>query len=188
MSSLRLGSWGHWLGECSLREVLDAVLLIVGVGFAEELIFRGWLLEELRYLFGAKWGIRGQAVLFSLVHTRFNLGFVPMLSLLTGLFLLGLLLAARRERDRGSLWGCIGLHGGLVGGWYLLEAGLLQLSPTTPAWLIGPGGLHPNPLGGLVAITALLLSLFQPSYREWIEAAGKRNRIDSSSPDLSSDP
>ena len=162
-----IGAWGNWLGECSLQKLLNGILLIIGVGFAEELIFRGWLLEELRTLFGTKWGVLGQAIVFSLVHTRFNLGIIPMLSLLFGLFLLGLLLAGRRLQDQGSLWGCVGLHGGLVGGWFLLEAGLLQLSPTTPAWLVGPGGLQPNPLGSAVAITALLVMLFTSTNKDW---------------------
>ena len=95
-----------------------------------------------------------------------------MLSLLLGLFLLGLLLAVRRRQDQGSLWGCVGLHGGLVGGWFLLEAGLLQLSPTTPAWLVGPGGLQPNPLGSVVAITALLVILFTSKNKGWAIGIG----------------
>jgi uncharacterized protein len=75
-----------------------------------------------------------------------------MLGLLLGLFLLGLTLASRRRLDGGSLWGCIGLHGGLVGGWFALQAGLMAWSPASPTWLTGPGG---NPLGGLVGIVAI---------------------------------
>ena len=97
-----------------------------------------------------------QALIFSLVHTRFNLGGWPMLGLLLGLFLLGIALATRRRLDQGSLWGCVGLHGGLVGGWFVLQAGLLQWSPQAPLWLVGPGG---NPLGGLVGILAMGLLL-----------------------------
>ena len=85
-----------------------------------------------------------------------------MVGLLTGLFLLGLALAVRRHLDQGSLWGCIGLHGGLVSGWFVLEKGLLELSPDAPAWLIGPGNANANPLGGAVGLTGLLaLLLFQ---------------------------
>jgi len=43
-----------------------------------------------------------------------------------------------------------------VGGWFLLQNGLLQLSPDAPAWLVGPGGMSTNPLGGAVAISTLL--------------------------------
>ena len=154
-----LGSWGLWLGEWSPGRILNALALVFGVGLAEELIFRGWLWRELESWIGARSAVITQALIFSLVHTRFNLGFWPMLGLLIGLLLLGLSLAVQRRLDGGSLWGCIGLHGGLVGGWFLVQNGLLQLSPDTPAWLVGPGGMHSNPIGGVVGIAALL-SLF----------------------------
>ena len=157
MVPLVLGQWAEWHWQGSWRLVMDALLLLFGVGAAEELIFRGWLWRELNRLFGPRFGMLGQAFIFSLVHARFNLGFFPMMGLLSGLFLLGLILALQRERDNGLLWGCIGLHGGLVSSWFLLEKGLFEFSPLTPAWLIGPGGIHPNPLGGAVAIGALTL-------------------------------
>ena len=146
---------GSWQGNLEIKALLNCLLLALGVGFAEELIFRGWLWEELTRMLGPKGGLLGQAALFSLVHTRFNLGFGPMLGLLTGLFLLGLILALLRVRYQGSLWGCIGLHGGLVGGWFLAHQNLLMIEPTTPMWLVGPGGPNSNPLGGTVAIMSL---------------------------------
>ena len=147
------GRWAYWLGDLNASEVLNALLLCFGVGLAEELLFRGWLWGELTLFMDARSAFVGQAAVFSLVHTRFNLGVWPMLGLLTGLFGLGLVLGLRRRLDQGSLWGCIGLHGGLVGGWFLLhQAGLLQWSPQTPFWLSGPGG---NPLGGVVGIAAV---------------------------------
>ena len=110
---------------------------------------------ELSQFTGPRTAVVSQALIFSLVHTRFNLGVLPMLGLLIGLTLLGLVLAIQRRLNEGSLWGCIGLHGGLVGGWFALQGGLLQISPSAPQWLIGPGGAHPNPIGGLVGIAAL---------------------------------
>ena len=135
--------------------MLNCLLLAFGVGFAEEIIFRAWLWEELTKILGSRGGLLTQAALFSLVHTRFNLGFGPMLGLLTGLFLLGLILVLLRLRDQGSLWGCIGLHGGLVGGWFLAHQNLLSIDPSAPMWLVGPGGPNANPLGGLIAILSL---------------------------------
>ena len=146
---------GSWSGNLEIQAMLNCLLLALGVGFAEELIFRSWLWEELTKILGSRGGLLSQAALFSLVHTRFNLGFGPMLGLLTGLFLLGLILALLRLRDRGSLWGCIGLHGGLVGGWFLTHQNLLSIDPNAPIWLVGPGGPNANPLGGLIAILSL---------------------------------
>ena len=146
---------GSWRGNLEFQAMLNCLLLALGVGFAEELIFRSWLWEELTKILGSRGGLLTQAALFSLVHTRFNLGFGPMLGLLTGLFLLGLILALLRLRDQGSLWGCIGLHGGLVGGWFLAHQNLLSIDPNAPIWLVGPGGPNANPLGGLVAILSL---------------------------------
>ena len=146
---------GSWRGNLEIQAMLNCLLLALGVGFAEELIFRSWLWEELTKILGSRGGLLSQAALFSLVHTRFNLGFRPMLGLLTGLFLLGLILALLRLRDQGSLWGCIGLHGGLVGGWFLAHQNLLSIDPNAPIWLVGPGGPNANPLGGLIAILSL---------------------------------
>ena len=157
--SLVLGSWGRWLGELNAADALNALALCFGVGLAEELLFRGWLLGELSQFTGSRTAVVTQALIFSLVHTRFNLGVLPMLGLLIGLTLLGLVLVIQRRLNEGSLWGCIGLHGGLVGGWFALQGGLLQISPSAPQWLIGPGGAHPNPIGGLVGIAALTVLL-----------------------------
>ena len=155
VSLLVLTGNGSWQGNLEIQAMLNCFLLALGVGFAEELIFRAWLWEELTKILGSRGGLLTQAALFSLVHTRFNLGFGPMLGLLTGLFLLGLILALLRLRDQGSLWGCIGLHVGLVGGWFLAHQNLLSIDPNAPIWLVGPGGPNANPLGGLIAILSL---------------------------------
>ena len=147
---------GSWRGNLEIQAILNCLLLALGVGFAEELIFRAWLWEELTRMLGPRGGLLGQAALFSLVHTRFNLGLGPMLGLLTGLLLLGLILALLRLRDKSSLWGCIGLHGGLVGGWFLVHQNLLMIDPNAPMWLVGPGGQNANPLGGMVGILSLM--------------------------------
>jgi hypothetical protein len=89
-------------------------------------------------------------VLFSLVHARLDLGGAGLVGLLVGLGLLGLALALRRWVDGGLLWGAVGLHGGLVGGWFALEQGVLAIGADAPLWLVGPGGANPNPVGGLL--------------------------------------
>ena len=152
--------WGYWIGTISPDIFINAIFLILGIGFAEELIFRGWLLEELKKQFGLKKAILGQAFIFSIVHIGFDLPFLQMLSILTGLFLLGILLSLIRLKDKNSLWGCIGLHGGLVGLWFITNNGLLEISKNSPKWLVGPGNINTNPLGGIFGISLMAIFCF----------------------------
>jgi len=144
--------------------LINGLVLGLGVGFAEELLFRGWLLGELTLLLGAQRALWLQAALFSLVHTRFNLAAGPLLGLLGGLLLLGLALGLQRRADGQLLWGAIGLHGGLVGGWFVLLQGLVAINPAAPAWLIGPA----NPIGGVLGWLGLGLLLL--ARRRWWRA------------------
>ena len=163
--------WGSWLGVLNLKLILNAFVLGLGVGFAEEMVFRGWLLTEMNHIFGNRLGLFIHAVIFSLSHLRLDIGLWPMLGLLIGLFLLGLVLALIRKIDKGILWGPIGLHSGLVGGWFVVSAGLVEFSPDTPVWLFGPGGSNLNPIGGGIAIFAFAMILF--SYRTAFAKAGR---------------
>lgn len=142
----------RWIGPAALDgdEWLNALALVAGVGFAEELVFRGWLWGELQLLTAPRAALLLQAAIFALVHPWSRYGGLGAVGLLGGLILLGLNLALLRRDDQGMLWGAIGLHGGLVGGWFALQAGLLELQPQAPLWLAGPGGDQPNPIGGLV--------------------------------------
>ena len=83
-----------------------------------------------------------------------------MLSILTGLFLLGILLSLIKLKDNNSLWGCIGLHGGLVGLWFMSNNGLLFISKDSPKWLVGPGTINTNPLGGIFGICLMIIFCF----------------------------
>ena len=147
---------GNWLGIISTNIFINSIILLFGVGFAEELIFRGWLFEELKNQLGLKKGLFFQALIFSLTHIGFDMSFLEMTGILSGLFLLGILLALIRLNDKNSLWGCIGIHGGLVGGWFLINNGLIEISRNTPQWLVGPGSINTNPLGGVYGIILLL--------------------------------
>jgi membrane protease YdiL (CAAX protease family) len=150
-----------WMPRLNPGMLLNAAALGLGVAFAEELLFRGWLLGELSLLLGRQRALWLQAALFSLVHTRFNLPLVLLIGLLIGLLLLGLALGLQRRADGGLLWGAIGLHGGLVGGWFVLHQGLVLIPADAPAWLMGPD----NPIGG--SIGWLGLSLLLLARRPW---------------------
>ena len=152
--------WIDRVGYVKFTEFLNAILLIIGIVFAEEIVFRGWLMEEMTLLFGLRRGIILQSTIFSLAHYRSDIGLLALIPFLTGLFLFGLVLTLRRTIDRGSLWGCIGLHGGLVGIWYLFDSGMVVFSIDTPYFLLGPSRNMVNPVGSVIGITILLFTLF----------------------------
>jgi len=147
-----------WIGEFSPSILLNSVLLGLGVGFSEEIIFRGWLLEELKFEYGTKISIALQAIIFSFVHNLSNEIFWNIVGLRLGFILLGIFLSLIKIRDKGSLWNCIGIHGGLVGIWFLLNNGLIEFKENTPSFLAGPFTQNiPNPIGSFSAILILLL-------------------------------
>ena len=155
-----LCGWIDRVDYIKFTELLNAILLIVGIVFAEEIVFRGWLMEEMVLLFGLRRGIIFQSTIFSLAHYRSDIGLLALIPFLTGLFLFGIVLTLRRTIDRGSLWGCIGLHGGLVGIWYLFDSGMVIFSIDTPYFLLGPSKNMVNPIGSVIGITILLITIF----------------------------
>jgi len=154
---LTLAQGLNWQPRLSSELLLNGLALGLGVGFAEELLFRGWLLGELSLLIGKQRALWLQAGLFSLVHLHFRLPLLPLIGLLGGLLMLGLALGLQRRSDGGLLWGAIGLHGGLVGGWFLLTQGLVEVHASAPEWLTGPAT---NPIGGLLGWLGLALLIW----------------------------
>ena len=147
-----------WIGKLSPIILLNSTVLGLGVGLAEEIIFRGWLLEELKFEYGTKISIALQAIVFSLVHNLSNEIFWNIIGLRLGFILLGIFLSLVRIRDKGSLWNCIGIHGGLVGIWFFINHGLIEFKENTPSFLAGPFTQNiPNPIGSFSAILILLL-------------------------------
>jgi uncharacterized protein len=164
-ASLLLSGQARWLGLVDGTVAANGLVLGLGVGFAEELVFRGWLWGELELQLPRVRALGLQALLFGLVHPWYRLPPLTGLALLGGLTLMGLALALLRSQQDGNLWGPIGLHGGLVGGWFVLQKGLLELQAGAPAWLVGPGERDVNPIGGLLGwlVMGLLLVVLLPS-------------------------
>lgn len=164
----------------TLGQAVNAVALM-GVGFAEELVFRGWLWGELQLRLNWIPAAAAQAVVFSVLHTRFDQGWAIPLGLLPGMFMLGLVLAGQRSKDGNLLAGAVGLHGGLVAGWFALQSGLLSLEPSIPVWLVGPN-YNPaaalpdyNPVGGLLGWLGLV-QLLRLRWR-WLRGSGSKPQM-----------
>ena len=152
--------WIESVNYIKVSSLLNALLLIISIVFAEEIVFRGWLLEEMVLLFGLRKGVVFQSAIFSLAHYRSGIGLRALIPFLIGLFLFGLVLTLRRTIDKGSLFGCIGLHGGLVGIWYLIDSGMVTFSIETPYYLLGPSQDMINPISGVLGIISLVIIIF----------------------------
>jgi uncharacterized protein len=140
--------------------ILPGLLTGLGVGFAEELLFRGWLLTELQRDYGFSWG----AWYGSLVYAFLHFNFVKPLDVILasapqfpGLVLLGLNLATARQVGKGKLGLAIAIHGGMVAIYYVISTTkLLQPSGVVPEWITGVGT---NPLAGALGIGILGLGI-----------------------------
>jgi membrane protease YdiL (CAAX protease family) len=130
-----------------------------GVGFAEELAFRGQILSRLRERAGFGVAAALSSLLFAGCHFRVT-GFGP--AAFVGLLLLGLLLACLVQRT-GALWASIGFHAawnftqGGVFGLAILDrygrgGGVVALEQRGPVAMVGAGFL---PEGGLVTMAVL---------------------------------
>jgi membrane protease YdiL (CAAX protease family) len=148
------------------RIILEGLLVSLGFGFAEELLFRGWLLDELQRDYRPSIVLWVDALAYALLH------FIKPLDELQRTFitfpalvLLGLTLvwAKRSCPDLKTRWGSkyprsrlglpIGLHAGLVWGYYIVNVGqLVQFSDRVPAWVTG---IDHNPLAGIMGLLFL---------------------------------
>jgi uncharacterized protein len=134
-----------------LRIIIEGLIVSLGIGFAEELLFRGWLLDELQrdYSFNATLWIN--AVVFAALHFVKPLDvIVRILPQFPTLVLLALALIWGKQWRRGRLGLPIGLHGGLVWGYYILNVGnLFEYSGQVPDWITG---VDQNPLQGVMGL------------------------------------
>lgn len=145
-----------------LRVVLEGLLVALAVGFAEELLFRGWLLAELERDYSPGLALVFNSLLFALVHFIRPLPeILRTLPQFLGLFILGMALVWARRipaqtaglRQVSSLAYPIGFHAGLVWGYYVIKVGdLVEPANRVPEWLTGING---NPLAGLLGLCML---------------------------------
>jgi uncharacterized protein len=135
--------------------ILEGLAIALGVGFAEELLFRGWLLDELQRDYRPAVAIATNATIFALLHFIKPVeAMIRNLPAFPGLLLLGLTLVAAKKAGQGRLGLPIGFHGGLVCGYYIINTGqLVNYSGAVPEWVTG---IDQNPIAGISGL--LLLS------------------------------
>jgi len=136
--------------------VLEGFITGLGVAFAEELFFRGFIYDELQRDYNSKSVVWATAIIFAVLHFIKPLPVIISTSpQFLGLLLLGLACVWAKRGTRGRLGLSIGLHGGLVWGNYIIEVGkLIKYSGTVPQWVTG---VNNNPLAGVMGLLSLLL-------------------------------
>lgn len=149
--------WLSWQSGVDWQgAVIPGMLTGVGVGFAEELLFRGWLLTELEQDYGKSRSLLIDSSFFALTHfikTEPIMVLISRLPQFPGLMLLGLDLVWARRSRQNRLGLSIGLHGGLVWGYYVVNTThWLKPSQSVPEWITGIGG---NPLAGFMGLLFL---------------------------------
>ncbi len=146
------------------RFVLEGLLMALAVGFAEEALFRGWVLTELEKNYSATAALVMDAVFFAGTHfIKPWAEIVRTFPQFLGLVVLGMALVwARRSSQSGKgkdgELGCglgypIGLHAGLIWGYYIVNVGRLsEYTNRVPKWVTG---IDENPLAGLMGLVLL---------------------------------
>lgn len=143
--------WLNWQpGKDNLAIItLEGILIGIAIGFAEELLFRGWLLDELERDYTPIKAMWLNGLIFGLLHFLKPLGeIIRTLPQLPALIALGLILVQTKRLQQQRLGMAIGIHGGLVSSYYLLNVGkLISYTEVVPDWVTGIDG---NPLAGLM--------------------------------------
>jgi uncharacterized protein len=152
--------WLNWHPQLLLQQpssqlaktLLSTLLLGLWVGITEELIFRGFLINQLQQDYSTWVAAAISSLIFSLLHLvwegKENIPQLP------GLWLMGMVLVLARWIDGGNLGLAWGLHAGWV--WAIASLDSTQLLISTQpeaAWLTGKGG---KPLAGVLGILFLV--------------------------------
>ncbi|MGK7927450.1 MAG: lysostaphin resistance A-like protein [Spirulina sp.] len=132
----------------------EGLLMSVAIAFAEELLFRGWFLDELERDYSPSLALWVNALIFAAVHFLKPLEeMIRTFPQFPGLVLLGLILVWSKRKFNNRLGSAIGLHAGLVWGYYIIGVGnLIEYRDRVSPWITG---VDRNPLAGLMGLCFL---------------------------------
>lgn len=148
--------WLEWQPQ-NLKNLTKIALPIlgmsIGIGFVEELVFRGWILWELQQDYSYWVAAAIASLIFALLHLLWERE--KTIPQLPGLWLMGMVLAQARLTANDTIALAWGLHASWI--WVLTclsTAQLISYPEKLPSpWLIG---FFREPLAGLVGISLLL--------------------------------
>jgi uncharacterized protein len=146
------------------RIIREGIISGLGIGFAEELVFRGWLLDELQRDYRPRIVVWVDAIIFAMLHfIRPWSEILRSLPTFPALVLFGLTMVWAKQGSQGRLGLPMGLHAGLFWGYYIVNLGqLVQYSGKVSDWITG---VDRNPIAGLMGILFLGVLAFWMRWR-----------------------
>ncbi|BAZ38891.1 abortive infection protein [Calothrix sp. NIES-4101] len=153
--------WLEWQpGNSSVvRFILEAIPTAFGTALAEELFFRGWIYDELERDYKSEVVLWVSAFIFPISHFIKPIPEIIRTSpQFLGLLLLALLCIWAKRCFRGRLGLSMGIHAGLIWGWYVVNVGkLIKYTGNVPIWVTG---VNDNPLAGVMGLSFLAILAF----------------------------
>lgn len=137
-----------------LQLALEGSATALGVSLAEELFFRGWMLDELERDYAPKIALIADAGLYAALHFLKPIPVIlASIPEFPGLCLLGTVVIIAKRQNSNLLGMSIGLHAGMVWAYYIVNVGnMVKYSGRVSDWITGING---NPLSGLLGLIFL---------------------------------
>lgn len=137
-----------------IRIVSEGLLSATGIALAEELLFRGWLLDELQRDYGKKNCMLVTALVYAVAHFLKPIEEIIRTAVtFPALVLLGIALVLAKYKHGDRLGTSIGIHAGLVWGYYIVNVGqLIEYTNQVPVWVTGIDG---NAIAGVMGLVFL---------------------------------
>lgn len=140
--------------------LLSLLGIALWISLIEELVFRGFLLNQLQRDYAAWVAVTIASLVFALLHLIWEGS--ETLPQLPGLWLMGVVLSIARWTDHGNLGLAIGLHTGWI--WTIASLDTTHLLHDTgkaPEWLTGLGGKLLAGMMGLLFLCVTAVVLFK---------------------------
>jgi hypothetical protein len=150
--------WLKWQqpSESVVRFILEAIPTAFLTALTEGLFFRGWIYDELERDYKPDVVLWTVALIFPILHFLKPIPEIIRTSpQFVGLLLLSLTCIWAKRRSQGRLGLSIGIHAGLIWGWYVVNVGkLIEYTGKVPVWVTG---INDNPLAGVVGLSFLVI-------------------------------
>ncbi len=144
-----------------LQLILEGSAASLGVGLAEELFFRGWMLDELERDYSPSIALTVDAFLYAFLH--FLKPIVVVLKSLPefpGLCLLATVTIVAKRQNGNLIGMSIGLHAGLIWAYYIVNVGnMVKYTDRVPDWIAGINGNPISGIHGIIFLTILIIGL-----------------------------